>query len=53
MTPEEFLEQLGVPKEELKNLPWFDYGNLLTWLEDYSDIKTKEHDSKRKSKRVT
>lgn len=42
-TSEEFLNDQGVPLDKLKNLPWFDYGNILTWLEEYSDLKAKYH----------
>lgn len=42
-TAEEFLKSQGVPEEHLKNLPWFDYGNMLTWLEEYSNIKATYH----------
>ena len=39
MKAEKFLKQLGIPEKELQNLPWFDYGNLLTWLEEYAKIQ--------------
>jgi hypothetical protein len=42
-TAEEFLYNQGVPLKELQNLSWFDYGNILTWLEVYSNIKTRFH----------
>lgn len=42
-TAEKFLTNQGVPIEHLQNLPWFDYGNILTWLEEYSNIKAKFH----------
>jgi hypothetical protein len=42
-TAEEFMDNQGINEKELQNLPWFDYGNLLTWLEDYSNLKAKFH----------
>lgn len=43
LTAEEFMDNQGINEKELQNLPWFDYGNLLTWLEDYSNLKAKFH----------
>lgn len=42
-TAEEFLNGQGIPEDNFKNLPWFDYGNLLTWLEEYSNMKAIFH----------
>jgi hypothetical protein len=43
LTAEEFMNEQGLNADQLQNLPWFDYGNLLTWLEDYSNLKAKLH----------
>jgi hypothetical protein len=40
-TAEQFLGSQGVPYDQLQNLPWFDYGNLITWLEEYSELRQK------------
>jgi len=42
-TAEQYLNSQGIPIEHMKNLPWFDHGNLITWLEDYSNMKAKLH----------
>ena len=42
-TAEEFMKNQGLSVKQLQNLPWFDYGNLLTWIEEYSIIKAKFH----------
>ena len=38
---EEFLLDQGIPEEYLKNLPWFDEGNLMTWLVEFAKLHVK------------
>ena len=37
-TAEEFLNDQGVPIDKLQNLPWFDYGNMSTWLVEFAKL---------------
>ena len=38
LTAEEFLNDQGIPIDKLQNLPWFDYGNMSTWLVEFAKL---------------
>ena len=42
ISAEEYLLSQGLPEEKISNLPWFDFGNVSTWLENYSEIASKQ-----------